>query len=139
MVAKLVTACVESMLDFLGLLIIFLLRCVSLLFHVGQFLFPLADLLHTLLRVSLTLSKIKLYLGAVGLKGRNLFITLGLLSIQFRMCLLLCASLLTVLLKAFNLLVSVDDAMLEPGVLGLKVLELLLRLSTLRLGTLRCL
>ena len=97
------------------------------------------DLQYALLSVSLTLSKIKLYLGTVGLKSCDLFIALCLLSVQFRVCGLLCASLLTVLLKTFNLLVPVDDAMFEPGVLGFDVLDLLLRLSKLRLGTLRCL
>ena len=138
MVAKLVTACVESMLNFFGLLIVFLLRCVSFLLHVGQFLFPLVDLLHALLSVSLTLSKIELYLGAVSLKCCDFLITLGLFSVQFRMCGLLCASLLTVLLKTFNLLVSVDDGMLITGVLGFDFLDLLLRLSTLGLSTLGC-
>ena len=52
------------------------------------------------------------------------------------MCGLLCASLLTVLLQAFNLLVSVDDAMFEPGILGFDFLDLLLGLSKLRLSTL---
>ena len=131
-----VTTSVESMLDFFGLLIVFLLRCVSFLLHECQFLFPFMDLLSALLSVSLTLSKIKLYLGTVGLKGGDLFVTLCLLSVQFRMCGLLCASLLAVLLKTFNLLVPVDDAMFEPGVLGFDFFDLLLRLSTLRLGTL---
>ena len=134
--AKLATACVESMLEFLGLLIILLLRCVSLLLHECQFLLTLVDLLHALLGVSLTLSKVELYLGTVGLKGRDLFIALCLLSVQFRMCGLLSACCLTVLLKAFNLMVSVDYAMLETSVLGFDFFDLLLRLSTLRLGTL---
>ena len=127
---------VESVLDFFGFLIVFLLRCVSFLLHVCQFLFPFVNHKSALLRVSLTLSKIKLYLGTVSLKGGDLFVTLCLLSVQCRMCGLLCASLFTVLLKTFNLLVSVDDAMLKPGVLSFYFLDLLLRLSTLRLGTL---